>query len=33
MLFRERVSPGPASQRKSDTEMDLRSSSVVAVIP
>jgi hypothetical protein len=27
------LSPGPALQRKSDTEIDLRSRSVVAVIP
>jgi len=27
------LSPGPAVQRKSETEMDLRSRSVVAVIP
>jgi hypothetical protein len=33
MLLRNGRSPGPALQRKSDTETDLRSMSVVAIIP
>ena len=33
MLLRERLVARPRVQRKSETEMDLRSSSVVAIIP
>ena len=33
MLLRKRLVAGPAVQRKSETEMDLRSRSLVDVIP